>query len=69
MYSNFTVEICTGLRQFEEIRKRLRVFEEIEITRQVEVTVNSREENLRRLSGFRHTYVHYIVHTYIKSYR
>ncbi len=46
VYSNFTVKIHKRLREFEELCKRLRGFQEIEISRQsVEVTVNRKEEN------------------------
>ncbi len=34
MYNSFTVEICKRLCEFEEIPKRLREVEEIEISRQ-----------------------------------
>jgi hypothetical protein len=48
VYSNFTVEICKRLRQFEEIRKRLCEFEEIKSQGKAEeVTVNSKEETLK----------------------
>jgi hypothetical protein len=46
VYSSLTVEICKRVREFEEIRKRVRKFEEIEIvSKAVEVTVNSKEQN------------------------
>ncbi len=46
MYSSLTVEIRKRLREFEEMRKRLHKFEEIEIvSKAIEVTVNSKEEN------------------------
>jgi hypothetical protein len=41
-----TVEICKKFYELEEIRKRLREFDKIEIQgKAVEVTVNSKEEN------------------------
>ncbi len=56
MYSNFTVEKCKRLHEFEEIRKMLREFEEIEVSRQScrgYCDSNSKEELRRFFSGFR----------------
>jgi hypothetical protein len=47
VWSNFTQETCRRLREFVEIRKSLREFEEIEISRQNHRgdCVKSKEEN------------------------
>jgi hypothetical protein len=46
VYRNFTVKIRKRFREFEELCKRLRGFQEIEISRQaVEVTVTRKKKN------------------------
>jgi hypothetical protein len=47
VYSNFTVEICKRLCECEEIPKRLREFEEIEILRKNCRGVSSKRRTLK----------------------